>query len=292
MVNPPIGGSSKLIHSLISVGKREIFVTETGEGPPLVMLHGGGPGASGLSNFGSNIDALAQNFRVIIPDLPGYGHSTKYIDQSDPFGDLAESMAGLLDKLSIPLAHFIGNSYGGAAALRLALEDPARVNRLLLMGPGGIGTTRALPTAGLRALLSYYTGSGPSREKMETFLRKYLVFNPDAITEDIISERFNASIDPEVVANPPLRRPSGPGALRTLAKMDLLRHPNISRLQTPTLVLWGAEDKVNRPRGGELLRRRLPVCDLYLVPQTGHWVQWEQPQLFNEMATSFLQGKR
>ncbi|BDH56674.1 hypothetical protein MTP03_16130 [Tsukamurella sp. PLM1] len=80
---------------------------------------------------------------MIVPDMPGYGQSSKDIDQSDPFGDLAMAVRGLLDELGIDKAHLVGNSYGGAAALRLAMDRPDKVDKLILMGPGGIGTTRA-----------------------------------------------------------------------------------------------------------------------------------------------------
>src|ERR1700761_2360646 len=159
----------------ITVAGKPIFVAEAGSGPAVVMLHGGGPGASGVSNYSRNIEALAQHFRVIVPDMPGYGRSAKGVDQSDPFGYLADTIRGLMDELGTATAHVIGNSYGGAAALRLALDTPERVDKLVLMGPGGIGTTRSVPTAGLKSLLSYYGGSGPSRDKLATFIRSYLV---------------------------------------------------------------------------------------------------------------------
>src|SRR5690349_23200904 len=164
------------------------------------MLHGGGPGASGVTNFSRNIDALARDYRVIVPDMPGYGRSAKGIDKSDPFGYLGDAIRSLLDELDIDTAHLIGNSYGGAAALRLALDTPDRVERLVLMGPGGIGTTRGLPTPGLKSLLSYYGGDGPSRDKVETFIRTYLVYEGAAVPDALIDVRYAASIDPEVVA--------------------------------------------------------------------------------------------
>jgi 4,5:9,10-diseco-3-hydroxy-5,9,17-trioxoandrosta-1(10),2-diene-4-oate hydrolase len=272
-------------HRLIRVGARDIAVTERGAGEAVVLLHGGGPGASGMSNYARNVDALAQRFRVIVPDLPGYGRSSKDIDQSDPFGDLAGSVRGLLDALGIDRAHLVGNSYGGAAALRLTLDRPDRVGRLVLMGPGGIGTTRRPPTPGLKRLLAYYGGEGPTRAKLERFIRDDLVYDGTAVPAEMIEERYQASIDPEVVANPPLRRPAG---LRTLLRMDLLRDKRLSRAATPTLVLWGADDKVNRPSGGLLLAERMPHCDLYLVAGTGHWVQWERPDLFNSLTAAFL----
>ena len=122
----------------VRVGERDIYVVEMGEGPPLVMLHGGGPGASGMPNFARNTSVLSRCFRLIVPDMPGYGRSTKGVDRNDPFGDLARAMLGLLDALDVGKAHLLGNSLGGAAALRLAIEAPDRVDRLVLLGPGGI----------------------------------------------------------------------------------------------------------------------------------------------------------
>lgn len=280
--------TTELTERTVTVAGKPIFVAETGTGPAVVMLHGGGPGASGVSNYSRNIDALAQHFRVIVPDMPGYGRSTKQVDQSDPFGWLADMVRGLLDEVGIDSAHLIGNSYGGAAALRLALDTPHRIGKLVLMGPGGIGTTRGLPTAGLKSLLSYYGGDGPSRDKLETFIRTYLVYDGASVPDELIDIRYAASIDPEVIANPPLRRPSGPLALRTLWRMDLTRDSRLKDLQTPTLVLWGKDDKVNRAAGGPMLLNLMPNAELLMTSHTGHWMQWERAELFNAVVTEFL----
>ncbi|MEV0170164.1 alpha/beta fold hydrolase [Streptomyces sp. NPDC050803] len=275
--------------SLLDIDGRTIFVAQTGDGPPVLLLHGGGPGASGVSNYTRNIGALAKEYRVIVPDLPGYGRSTKGVDGTDPFGHLATGIRGLMDRLGVERAHLVGNSYGGACALRLALDTPDRVDRMVLMGPGGIGTTRALPTPGLTSLLNYYRGDGPSRPKLEKFIRQYLVFNAADVPDSVIDTRYRASIDPEVVAAPPLRRPK---SLRTVWKMDFTRDPRLSRLPVPTLVLWGAADKVNRPSGGRMLAERMPNCDLYEAANTGHWVQFERADLFNRLCADFLTGRR
>ena len=280
--------TTNLTEHTITVAGKPIFVAETGSGPAVVMLHGGGPGASGVSNYSRNIYALAQQFRVIVPDMPGYGRSAKGVDQHDPFGYLADMIRGLLDELGIATALVIGNSYGGAAALRLALDTPQRVDKLVLMGPGGIGTTRAVPTAGLKSLLSYYGGGGPSREKLEAFIRNYLVYDGASVADDVIDLRYAASIDPEVVADPPLRRPSGPMAPRTLWRMDLTRDGRLKHLQTPTLVLWGRDDKVNRPAGGPMLVNLMPNAELIMTSRTGHWMQWERADLFNRLVVEFL----
>ncbi|MGW0035376.1 alpha/beta fold hydrolase [Gordonia sp. NPDC003376] len=277
-------------HTVTVNGQTDVFYTDIGSGAPVVLLHGGGPGASGLSNYVRNIDVLARRFRVIVPDLPGYGRSSKNLDTTDPFGALADAVRALLDHLGIEEAHLVGNSYGGAAALRLALDTPHRVGRLVLMGPGGIGTTRGVPTKGLNALLGYYTGTGPSRDKLEAFIRNHLVYDAEAVPAAVIDERYEASIEPEVIAHPPLRRPSGKGALKTLWRMDFTRDPRLAQLQTRTLVLWGQDDKVNRPSGGQMLVDRMPDADLVAVARTGHWVQWERADLFNRIVGDFLDG--
>lgn len=284
--------TANLTEHTVDVDGKQIFYAESGAGEAVVMLHGGGPGASGVSNFSRNIDVLARSHRVIVPDMPGYGRSTKNIDQSDPFGYLAYTVRQLLDELGVQTAALIGNSYGGAAALRLALDTPNRVSKLVLMGPGGIGTTRGLPTAGLNSLLGYYGGDGPSRAKLEHFIRTYLVYDGASVPDELIDLRYQASIDPEVVANPPLRRPSGPLALRTLWRMDLTRDSRLSTLATPTLVLWGRDDKVNKPCGGLTLLNAMPNAELVMASRTGHWLQWERPELFNELVTDFLAAER
>jgi 4,5:9,10-diseco-3-hydroxy-5,9,17-trioxoandrosta-1(10),2-diene-4-oate hydrolase len=272
----------------VTVAGKPIFYAEAGSGTPVVMLHGGGPGASGASNYSRNIDALARQFRVIVPDMPGYGRSAKGVDQTDPFGYLADMIRGLIHELGIATAHLVGNSYGGAAALRLALDTPERVGKLVLMGPGGIGTTRGLPTPGLSSLLSYYGGSGPSRDKLAAFIRNYLVYDGASVPDSLIDTRYTASVDPEVVADPPLRRPAGPMALRTLWRMDLTRDKRLKRLATPTLVLWGRDDKVNRPAGGPMLTNLMPNAELVMTSRTGHWLQWERAELFNTVVVDFL----
>lgn len=282
--------TTKLSQEMVRVDDRELFVSRGGTGSPVVLLHGGGPGASGLTNFSRNIDALATRHDVIVPDLPGYGRSTKRIDRSDPFRSLGDAVRGLLDALGIERAHLVGNSYGGAAALRMALDTPDRAERLVLMGPGGVGTSRSLPTAGLNALLDYYGGDGPSMAKIETFIREFLVADGDSVPRAAIAARFEASIDPEVVANPPLRRPSGPAALRTIWRMDFTRDKALRRLPNPTLVIWGDEDKVNRPSGGPTLAKTIPNCELWAVPNVGHWVQWEAAGEFNRRVLAFFDG--
>lgn len=272
----------------VQVGARHIHLSEFGSGKPVLMLHGGGPGASGVSNYSRNIDALAAaGFRVLVPDMPGYGKSSKGV-ADDPFGDLAGAMLGLLDALHIDRAHAVGNSLGGAVALRLALEQPARVGRLVLMGPGGVGISSAPPTDGLKRLLGYYAGEGPTLDKLRAFICGDLVFDASRITEDVLRERFEFSIQPEVMANPPLRAPKD---IEAFKRLDLLLDPRLPQLTNPTLVVWGTEDRVNPPSGAAALQRLLPACDTLMLSRTGHWAQWERAAEFNAVVAAFLHAE-
>lgn len=269
----------------LTIGARKIQFYEIGTGDPVLMLHGGGPGASGISNYSKNIEILAKDFKVIVPDMPGYGGSTKGINRKDPFGDLADTMLGFVEALGIPKIHVIGNSLGGACALRMALEASDRISSLVLMGPGGVDTTRSLPTKGLNRLFDYYSGKGPSLSKITEFIREYLVYEGSQVPAPLIEERYKSSIDPEVVLSPPLRRPKG---IPNFKNFDFTRDPRLSECRVPTLVLWGTEDKVNRPSGGHSLQKRMLNCDLYLFSRTGHWVQWERAEEFNSITKSFI----
>jgi 4,5:9,10-diseco-3-hydroxy-5,9,17-trioxoandrosta-1(10),2-diene-4-oate hydrolase len=145
---------------------------------------------------------------------------------------------------------------------------------------------RAPPTKGLRKLINYYKGRGPSIAKLKDFLGD-LVFDSSKLTDDLVRARFEASIDPEVIASPPLQ---GPPNLAAALRMDFTRDRRLSSLSHATLVLWGADDRVNRASGGRDLVKRIPNGDLCEFSNTGHWVQWERPAEFNALTMAFLEA--
>jgi 4,5:9,10-diseco-3-hydroxy-5,9,17-trioxoandrosta-1(10),2-diene-4-oate hydrolase len=105
---------------------------------PLVMLHGGGPGASSWSNFGPALPGFAEEFRTLLVDQPGFGASDKPPVVGNYYRFSADAVVALLDRLGIERVHLLGNSLGGGTAMRLALSYPDRVGRLIMMGPGGL----------------------------------------------------------------------------------------------------------------------------------------------------------
>jgi 4,5:9,10-diseco-3-hydroxy-5,9,17-trioxoandrosta-1(10),2-diene-4-oate hydrolase len=117
-----------------------------GNGPTLLMIHGGAPGAFGWGNFGRNLEALAQHFRTIIVDLPGYGKSDKP-DVSGPRDQFyAQIFKGLLERLNVQKAHILGMATGGGVAFHMAINWPEIVDRLVILSsPGGLQLFTLMP---------------------------------------------------------------------------------------------------------------------------------------------------
>src|SRR5258708_18607409 len=170
-------------------------------GTPVVMLHGGGPGASAWSNCGRNGPVFAARFRTLMIDQPGFGSSAKPPVTGHYFTFAGEALAALLDELGIGQVHLIGNSLGGGTAVRFALRFPERAGRLVLMGPGGLSLNVFAPdpTEGVRRLMEFAAPPGPSREKLAAFLRT-LVFDQRLITDALVLERFAAASEPAALA--------------------------------------------------------------------------------------------
>jgi pimeloyl-ACP methyl ester carboxylesterase len=259
-----------------------------GNGPDVVMLHGGGPGATGASNYSKNIQTLSQHYRCWVIDFPGWGQSSKNLNAfgaEGPFQNGGRAVLAFMDVLGIERAHLVGNSFGGSSALCLAMEHPQRVEKLVLMGPGGGVVAGAKgPTEGIKQLLTYYLGDGPSLDKLQAFI-KNLVYDQSLITPALLQQRFDASNDPEIRANPPLLPPPGGPGKETFISLD----PRLASLKNRTLFVWGLQDQVN-PVGGLEPFRALPNADYVLLTHCGHWVQWEHPERFNDLVLSFLRN--
>ena len=255
-----------------------------GSGEPLVLLHGGGPGASGWSNYSRNVEALGRGFQLIIPDLVGYGRSDKPELSGPRFGIYAKSVLGLLDKLGIARAHVVGNSLGGGTALKMVLDAPERIHRLVLMGPAGlIAPSTPVPTVGTRQIMEFYAGEGPTREKLRNFLQT-MIYDSSFLTDELLDQRFEAATQPDLVANPPLGR-GGPPPIEALWK------ENLAGITQETLILWGREDRVNPMDMHLTLLAQLPNAQFTVFTRCGHWVQWERAKAFNSLVASFLRGE-
>jgi pimeloyl-ACP methyl ester carboxylesterase len=258
---------------------------DMGEGPVLLLLHGGGPGATGWGNFGGNAAGLQERFRVIIPDHPGFGASKIVKDSGTTYRNLsAQAMSELLQALDIDRAHPVGNSMGGGVAVTMALRYPQQVGKLVLMGPWlpGLGIPLLAPLP-VPLLQQYYPD--PSLEKMQALIRAF-VFNPNFDGfEALAKSRYEASLDPEIRA----------GYLRMSSGEDPDPDPRpvfeqLSSLDNEALLLWGRDDRFCSLDDAFMYLAALRKSRLVIFRETGHWVQAERVREFNSEVTAFITG--
>jgi pimeloyl-ACP methyl ester carboxylesterase len=262
--------------ALVPAGDIELFCVERGSGQHVVWLHGSGPGASGMSNFGANLGAF-EGFRNLVFDFPRFGRSDKpEIDEPLTF-HAADRIYAALQTLGVERAHFVGNSFGGGVAMRLAVEHPDLVDRLVLMAPGG-----AMPDelkewpVGLKTLLDYMALPEPSRGRLAAFIRIMLA-DQAFFTDELLDSRFEASLK----AHPEVRTPPNYGDMK----------PDLHRIQSPTLILWGREDRTVPPDWAPILLNAIPDAELRVLPNCGHWVMYEKRDRFNTIVGDFLRGE-
>ena len=255
---------------------------------PVVMLHGGGPGASAWSNFGPNLPVFAERFRTLLVDQPGFGKSGRPPVTGSYFTFSANALAALLTGLGIERVHLIGNSLGGGTAVRFALEYPERAGRLVLMGPGGLSLNLFAPdpTEGVKRLMEFSAPPGPSREKLEAFLRT-LVFDQRLVTDELIDERFAAASDPDALA---AMAAMGASFLSPAHAEEAFLWREAYRLRQRVLLVWGREDRVNPLDGALVALKTIRRCQLHVFGGCGHWAQLEKFDEFNRLVISFLEG--
>jgi pimeloyl-ACP methyl ester carboxylesterase len=260
---------------------------DLGEGETLVLLHGGGPGASAWSNFKQNLEQLAERFRVLLVDLPGYGRSALPELSGGLFETYASSVAGLLDQLGLGAVHLLGNSLGGGTSVKLVLDHPDRVDRLILMGPAGatLPILTPSPSEGLKELFGFYQPPGPSKERLAKVL-SLMVHQPGGVPADVLDERFAAATEPDAVAMAQAvfsAVGSGTGAMQA---EELWR--DVHRIQQKTLITWGRDDRVLPLDGALFMLKYMPDARLHVFPNCGHWAQLEHAAEFNRLAIEFL----
>lgn len=267
----------------VEAGGHTLHYHDAGEGPAVVMLHGGGPGAGGWSNFNRNIDAFVEGgYRVILLDCPGFNKSSPLVS-ADPRGLInARAVHALMDALKIDKAHLIGNSMGGLSALTFALEFPDRLDRMILMGAAGLGQSlfQPSPQEGIKLLMKLY--KNPTFENLQAMMQVF-VYDTSVLTEDLVQGRWKAmqnSLDH--LANFVKSNEQNPQALF----VDFT--PRLPEITARTLVIWGRDDRFVPLDNGMKAVRGIPDADLHVFTRCGHWAQWEHAPKFNETALAFL----
>jgi pimeloyl-ACP methyl ester carboxylesterase len=251
---------------------------EAGSGDETVLLiHGSGPGVTSYANWRLVIPSLAEHFRVVAPDMVGFGFSERPEGVQYGLDTWADQTVGLMDAIGIEQAHLVGNSFGGGIALRIATKHPDRVGKLVLMGSMGVPFDI---TEGLERVWGYE----PSVENMRQVLHTF-VHNQERIDDELARSRYEGSIQPgfqeAFSAMFPAPRQRWVEAM-TVADEEL------KKLTHETLIVHGREDAVIPVSNSYYLEGILPNADLSVYANCGHWSMIERNADFNRQVRDFL----
>lgn len=262
----------------VDAGGIRTHYIEAGSGPPVVLVHGGGPGADGYGNWHVCIPRLAAQFRVIAIDMLGFGRTDKPDPERFTYSQEARTahLAAVLEALDVGPATLVGNSMGGLTSLAVARERPELVARLVLMGPAGI-RTETVPAA-LQALLGYDGTADGMRAVIRALTHESYVMD-DALLE----YRVRLSTEPAT------RRAQAATMAWVRERGGLyLDDEAIAEVRTPALVIGGKCDPIVTPQQIFRFLELLENSWGYLIPHCGHWVMMERPEEFCAVCTRFI----
>jgi rifampin ADP-ribosylating transferase len=249
----------------------ELAVHEYGDGVPVVLLHAWG---ETHRVFDRLVPLLPATLQLVVPDLRGVGHSTKPTDGYS-LRDGAADVIALLDSLGIETSWLIGTSSGGYLAQQVALDHPARVRGVVLIGspsrlqlppPAAFGELLSSPQPVTRADVDAVTAALPlHRPVPESFVEDQATA---ALT--IPKHVWKASLEGLVGAVPPIDR---------------------GTITAPTLILWGDEEDVLPIGQAGELRAAIEDSQLVVYEGTGHLVLYEQPERVARDVSAFIEGR-
>lgn len=267
----------------ITVNNHRTAYIRHGEGPPLVLLHGY---AGSIWNWERQIETLGRRFTLFIPDLIGQGLSDKpRVDYTPAFH--ADWLRGFLDAVGIKRASLIGHSMGAGLALILALTEPDRVGRLVLISgfPRGlldhIGHSRLRRLYQSRSGLLFGLGYHLLGRRAFRKLLGGLVWDPNLVTADVVERAAR------------LRKNWGKArplwsTLTHIESWERDYAPRLNAVAAPTLIIWGSDDRFVPVAAGQALHRVVPGSRLSILAQAGHLPMWERPDNVNRLITDFL----
>lgn len=225
---------------------------DVGSGPPVVLIHGSGPGVSAWANWRLTLPALSEQHRMLAPDVLGFGYTDRPAGGRYDLEAWTEHLVGFLDALELERVSLVGNSFGGALALNVAATAPGRVDKLVLMGSVGVPFTL---TPGLDAVW------GSAQSRLEEATRPGV--------QEAYSTMFPAPRQ---------------AAVDALTIDDGL----IRAIRCPTLVVHGRDDQIIPVSNSLRLHELIDDSRLHVLGQCGHWVQIEHAEAFNRLVGDFL----
>jgi 2-hydroxymuconate-semialdehyde hydrolase len=272
-ISPEIGSS-------IQLGSVNTNYHDLGQGEPILLIHGSGPGVSAWANWRLTLAALSPNFRCLAPDMAGFGYSSVADGFAFTRANWRDQLLRFLDAKGIEKAHVIGNSFGGSMALDLAIAVPERVGQLVLMGSVGVPFDL---TQGLDAVWGYT----PSIDNMRAIMG-YFAYDQGLIGDDLVRMRYEASaragLQESYAAMFPAPRQRW---VEAMAHSEA----NIRAIPHRTLLVHGRDDRVIPLQTSLTLNQWINDSQLHIFGRCGHWTQIEQGAGFNQLVANFLNDR-
>lgn len=265
------------IANSIKTGEFNTNYHDIGSGFPVIMLHGSGPGVSAWANWRTVMPILSKTRRVIAPDMVGFGYSDRPEGTVYGMDVWVKQTIDLMDALDIKQADLVGNSFGGALALALAIEQPERIRKIVLMGSMGV----SFPiTYGLDRGWGYT----PSIENMKELLGLF-AYNRKIVTDELVKLRYESSIQPGFQESfssmfPAPRQDS----VEKMAGYEIY----LSSIKHEALIVHGRDDRVIPMENSLKLIRTLENAQLHIFGKCGHWTQLEKTESFAKLVDNFL----
>jgi len=251
---------------------------DVGQGPQtVVLIHGSGPGVSAWANWRLTLPALAERFRVVAPDIPGFGYTERPEGARYDLENWTQHLLGFLDALGLENVCLVGNSFGGALALSMTTTRPERVSKLVLMGSVGVPFQI---TPGLDKVWGFEPSLDNMRELFEVF-----AYDQSRMTDELAESRLRAATRPGVqeAFSSMFPAPRQQGVDGLTVDEDL-----IAGIDKPTLVIHGRDDQVIPLENSLRLTTLIGPSQLHVFGQCGHWVQIEHADAFNRIVEDFL----
>lgn len=274
------GTGARAVDSAVRVRGLKTAYFEAGRGEPVVLLHGGA--AAGGLKWAGVVAPLAARFRVVVPDLPGYGMSDKPRAPYDR-AFYTSWLRGFLDAVGVERASLVGNSLGGAVAAQSALENPARVSRLVLVDAAGCGAFRPSPGLAL-SLLAYQFA--PARLTAALFARHNLrvpLRRPDPALLALAD--YGVAVQRTRGANRAF--------LRGRAKaLEVFGDERLGQIRQPTLLVWGEDDPFFPLAHAERAASLIPDARLRVICGARHVPFLDHPAEFVRALETFLGDAR
>ena len=268
----------------LSTPKGDLHYHVAGEGPPVLLLHGSGPGVSGWANFRGNLPVFARDFTTYVLDMPGFGKS--YSAEANPLFSAAPAVLDFLDGLRLGPLPIVGNSMGGSVAARIAADHPERVSRLVTIGGIGLPLFNPSPSEGIKLLVEFV--EDPTYERLRTWMES-MVYDTSILTDEFVEMRWKAATDPAQATDiTKLYNRASLEAMRNRAAGAADQVGMLTRIQAPSLIMFGRDDRVTPLDSALVAMRLIRRCELHVFFDCGHWAMIERKQEFEEVVRGFL----